>query len=170
MAGGGGEGGGGGGGGGYANCTFGLNYNNTDNGMMSEASFGDGTADQNDTQNVINFDGSNPSYIGRSFGSATVSTPQDAVWASSNWGTAWHRFKLHVKFNSGTASGNEVADGEFFVSIDGVTYVDASGLFNRHHSNPQVYRIELYGYRQNASAAFDLDYKDIFVSTEGFSS
>lgn len=153
----------------YANTTFALDYTGGDPGMMYQVSFGDGSGTGNDTSSVINFDGSNPSWIGRSYGAATVLTPQKKNWSSSNWGTSWHHFKFHVKFNSGTSASTEVADGAYYVEIDGKVYVDAKGLFNRNYSNLPIDRVELYGWAQNGSSPFDLWYDDVRITTGGFS-
>jgi hypothetical protein len=136
---------------GYANTTFSLDYTGYDFGAMYQVSFGDGTGLQNDTANVINFDGSSPSLIGRSYGLAAVSTPQMTRFASSQWGTSWHHFQMHVKFNSGTSSANEVNDGAYYVAIDDKVYVNATGLFNRNPSNGPIDYIELLGWSQNGS-------------------
>lgn len=151
-----------------ANTTFGLDYTGVDMGSLYQVSFGDGTTAYNDTQNVINLDGSYPDWIGRSYGTASVSTPQNSAWASSNWGTDWHHFRFHVKFNSGTSAATEVADGEYYVEIDGVTYVDATGLLNRHYSNGPIERVELLGYSRGAAAPFEIWYDNVVVTTDGF--
>jgi hypothetical protein len=153
---------------GYANTTFALDYAGSDKGAMAQVSFGDGSSGSNDTANVINFDGSNPEWIGRSFGRATVRTPQNTRWASSNWGTGWHHFKLYCKFNSGTTAQDEVADGAYYVEIDGKVYVDAKGIFNRHYSNEPIDRIELFGWAQSGSQPFELWYDDVRITTGGF--
>lgn len=152
----------------YANTTFGLNYTGGDNGSMYQVSFGDGSVTANDTANVVNFDGSYPEWIGRSFGTANVATPQQQAWASSQWGTEWHHFRLAVKFNSGTTAANETADGAFYVEIDGEVYVDAQGLFNRHPFNGPLDRIELFGWAQGGSAPFEIWYDEVCLSTGGF--
>jgi hypothetical protein len=153
-----------------ANTTFGLDYTGVDRGSMYQVSFGDGvgTTVTNDTANVINFDGSSPTDIGRSYGTASVSTPENAAWSSSNWGDDWHYFRIHAKFNSGTSALTEVADGEYFVEIDGVVYVDATGLFNRHYSNGPIERVELFGYARGATTAFSVMYDDVRINTDGF--
>jgi hypothetical protein len=153
---------------GYANTTFGLDYTGVDFGSMYQVSFGDGSGTSNDTANVINFNGEYPEWIGRSFGTASVLTPQNQIWASSNWGTEWHHFRIHVKFNSGTSAADEVADGEYYVEIDGTVYVDAQGLFNRHWSNGPIDRVELFGWAQNGSQPFEIWYDDVRLSTGGF--
>jgi hypothetical protein len=152
----------------YANTTFGLDYTGVDFGCMYQVSFGDGSSVANDTANVIDFDGSEPQEIGRSYGTAIVQTPQASRWASSNWGTSWHHFRLRAKFNSGSTAQNEVADGAYYVEIDGKVYVDAAGLFNRNASNAPIDRIEIFGWSQNGSAPFEILYDNLTVSTGGF--
>jgi hypothetical protein len=154
--------------GGYANTTFGLDYTGVDFGAMYQVSFGDGSSVANDTANVINFDGGFPEWIGRSFGTATVSTPQGALWASSSWGDDWHHFRLGLRFNSGTSEADEIADGAYYVEIDGAVYVDAQGLFNRHPTNGPIRNVELFGWSQNGSEPFELWYDDVCLSTGGF--
>jgi hypothetical protein len=154
--------------GGYANTTFALDYTGADYGSMYQVSFGDGSTNGNDTANVINFDGQYPNWIGRSYGKATVSTPPKKAWASSNWGTTWHHFRIHTKFNSGTTAATEVNDGEYFVEIDGVVYVDAKGLFNRHYSNLPIDRVELFGWSQSGTKAFDIWYDNVRITTGGW--
>lgn len=151
-------------GGAYSNCTFALAYGT---GVMAEVSFGDGSTSQNDTQQVLKFDGSNPSWIGRSYNNgAVVSTPQSASF--SGWSdNAWHNFKLGVKFNSGTSAANETNDGTFYVEIDGNVYCDASGLFNRYWGASDIEMVELFGYAANG-LAFDMDYDNIVISKDGF--
>lgn len=152
----------------YANTTFALDYTGVDLGGMYQVSFGDGSGTGNDTANVINFDGQNPEWIGRSFGTASVQTPQNALWASSNWGTDWHHFRIRAKFNTGSSASDEVADGAYHVEIDGKVYVDATGLFNRHWSNGPIDRVELFGWAQNGSEPFELWYDDVRLSIGGF--
>jgi hypothetical protein len=155
---------------GYANTTFGLDYTGADGdyGDMYQVSFGDGSAKANDTAAVINFNGSYPQWIGRSFGKANVETPQKKRFSAAEWGSDWHHFKLHVKYNSGTTAENEVADGEYFVEIDGKVYVSAKGLFNRHPSNLPIERIELLNWAQNGKEPFEVWYDDIRITTGGF--
>lgn len=155
-------------GGAYANTTFGLDYTGVDPGAMYQVSFGDGSSTGNDTANVINFDGEYPEWIGRSFGTADVKTPENQMWASANWGTEWHHFRIRAKFNSGESAANEVADGAYYVEIDGKVYVNATGLFNRHWSNGPIDRVELFGWAQNGSEPFELWYDDVRLSTGGF--
>lgn len=152
-----------------ANCTLGLDYTGNDNGALRVISFGDGTGTDNDTQNVIQLNGGNPSWVGRSYGvTAALSTPI-GYFASTSWGTDYHDFKFKVKFNTGTTAGNEVADGEFYLAIDDVIYCDATGLFNRHYSNGNIKSVEFFGYTTNGPAGgFDMTIKNPYMSTVGF--
>ena len=151
-----------------ANTTFGMNYTGGDNGSLYQVSFGDGSTPFNDTQNVINLDGTYPSWIGRSYGHATVATPQKSAWASSNWGTNWHHFKMHVKFKSGNSGAAEVADGQYYLEIDGKVYADASGLFNRNYTNGPIDSIQIFGWAQGGSTPFEIWYSNVVISTGGF--
>jgi hypothetical protein len=135
---------------------------------MYAVSFGDGSMTANDTQNVILFDGTNPTWIGRSYGTAMVDTPEGHLWASSNWGTGWHLFELYVRFNSGDSPGTEVADGAYIVKIDGVTYVSATGIFNRHYSDAPIDNIQLFGWEQNSSQPSEVWYDNVEIAIGGF--
>lgn len=152
----------------YSNTTFGLDYTGVDYGAMYVVSFGDGSSDSNDTQNIISFDGTYPNGVGRSYGKAKVLTPQKKMWSSSNWGKDWHHFRFHVKYNTGTTAANEVADGEYYVEIDGVVYVDAKGIFNRHYSNKPIQTIGFFDWSQTGKYAFDIWYDNIKITTGGF--
>lgn len=154
---------------GYSNTTMATDYTGVDHGSIFALAFGDGSTPGNDTSQLIKFDGSDPRWIGRSYGSAIIKTPQMKRFASTDWGTDWHYFKFHVKYNSGNSAANEVADGEYYVEIDGKVYVDAKGLFNRHYSNLPIDRISLYDWAQSGTSAFDLWYRDVTISTSGFS-
>ncbi len=153
---------------GYANTTFGLDYTGIDNGSMYAASFGDGTDLTNDTANVVLMDGTNPGWIGRSHGlpGTSVATPQGKAFASAEWGSEWHLFELHVKFNSGTTAANEKNDGELFVRIDGKVYVDAKGLFNRNFLNKPIGSVDVLGWSQGGTMPFDVWYDNIEVSLD----
>lgn len=154
---------------GKANCTFGLNYTGIDNGSFDSIAFGDGTSVNNDTQSIIKLDGtSNAAQLGRNFGAATILTPQSAPFPSSAWGTDWHSFKMSVKFNSGTTSGNETNDGKFYLEIDGDIYVNATDIWNRHYTNPPILQLGLFGWSQSGLSAFDVEYRDVVISTGGF--
>jgi hypothetical protein len=155
---------------GYANTTFALDYTGADYGSMYQVSFGDGSTAYNDTANVINFDGSYPQWIGRSFGTARVQTPMGRSFRSTDWGTAWHKFRIRVKYNSGTTSANQIADGAYYVEIDGNVYVNATGLYNRHYSNKPIDRVELFGWTQSGTRPFEIWYDDVRISSGGFAS
>jgi len=141
----------------YANFTFGLQYSG---GQFTEISFGDGSNTSNDTANVIRLDGSNPEFIGRSFGAASVTTS-----SAFSWDANWHKFRMRARYNSGTSAGNEVADGIFRLEIDDVVRVNATNVFNRHPTTNirRLDRIEWFGYNQNSSGAWEMDIRDIFV-------
>lgn len=153
---------------GYANATIQPDYTGIDNGGFVFIGFGDGKALENDFGNVIFLNGAEPSWIGRSYGLATVNTPQKSFWPSSNWGADWHRFRVKVKFNSGDSAATETNDGEFYLEIDGTVYVDAKGLFNRHPSNLPIDRVTFMDWSQSGTQPFEVWYDDIVVSTGGF--
>jgi hypothetical protein len=159
----------------YSNTTFGLDYTKIDDGIgsMYQVSFGDGSDLINDSQNVISLDGSYPAWAGRSYGkTAVIKTPMKKNFASKNWGTDWHQFKLMVKFNDGTSKENEVPNGAYYVEIDGSVYVDATGLFNRHYSSGDISHVEFGGWAQGSrdtyNPAFDIYYDDIVISSGGW--
>ena len=128
-------------------------------GIIRQISFGDGSGVGNDTTNVINLD--DATVNGRNNGIASISCPNgEWTWPDTNL----HEFKLHVKFNTGTTSENEVNDGEFHLYIDDQPYVVATGLFNRHYSNLPIQYMSMIDYTQN-TAAFTLTMDDIYVST-----
>jgi hypothetical protein len=154
----------------YANMTFFTNYNGGDYGAIYQVIFGDGAVITNDGEHGINLNGSNPQAIGRSYGTAKVLTPQMAPFSSTDWGTDWHHFRVHVKFNSGTTSQNEVPDGEVYLEIDGKVYVDATGLYNRNPANGPIHNIELFGWAQQDPQPFQLWYDNVRITTGGFMS
>lgn len=160
--------------GGYANTTFGLDYTGiaAGKGTLSQVGFGDGSSLQNDVQNVINFNGSNPSWVGRSYGKATVKTPENRGFTAAEWGDKWHHFRFKVKFNSAAKNADnsytEVNDGEYFVQINGKVYVDATGLFNRHPSNGPIAKVALLDWSQNIDQSFEIWYDNVKITTGGF--
>lgn len=154
----------------YADTTIATNYAGGDFGSIYQISFGDGAPLANDSQHAIWLDGTHPQSIGRSYGTATVLTPQHSAFTSTDWGTAWHHFRIHVKFNSGTTSQNQVADGEYYLEIDGKVYVNATGLYNRNPANGPIHTVEFFGWAQSDPQAFQLWYDDIRISTGGFMS
>ncbi len=152
----------------YADTTIATDYTGVDYGAIRQVSFGDGTTLANDSQNVINLNGSNPQWIGRSYGTAVVKTPQMSNFSSSDWGTGWHHFRIHVKFNDGTTAQNEVPNGEYYLEVDGTVYVDATGLYNRNPANGPMNYIGFFGWAQSDTGSFQLLYDDIRISTGGF--
>ncbi len=93
-----------------------------------------------------------------------------SAFSSADWGTGWHHFRIHIKFNSGTTTLNEVPDGEIYIEIDGKIYVNATGLFNRNPANGPIDHIEFFGWAQNETQPFQVWYDDIRISTGGFTS
>jgi hypothetical protein len=154
----------------YADTTIFTNYSGGDYGSVYQVAFGDGSVLPNDSQHGINLNGNNPQAIGRSYGTAKVLTPQMSAFTSADWGTQWHHFRVHVKFNSGTTSQTEVPDGEVYLEIDGNVYVDATGLYNRNPANGPIHNIELFGWAQQDPQPFQLWYDDVRISTGGFMS
>jgi hypothetical protein len=154
----------------FANTTFNTDYTGIDSGAILQILFGDGTDLPNDGQNAIKLNGGSPNLIGRSYGAAVVQTPQNTGFSSTDWGTGWHHFLIHAKFNSGTTAQNQVPNGEYFLEIDGKVYLDAVGLYNRNPANGPIDHIELFGWAQNDPAAFQVTYYDVRISTGGFMS
>ena len=154
---------------GYADATFQTDYTGIDSGALIMVAYGDGTNTINDSQNIITLNGTGEN-VGRSAGSAVVLTPQMHDFPSSAWGTGWHHFRMHIKFNSGTSSSNEVADGEDYLEIDGKVYVDATGLFNRNPQNGPISYVGFFGWAQDDPQPFDIWYDNIVISTGGFAS
>lgn len=154
---------------GYANATIYTDYTGAEYGAIRQIGFGDGKTIVNDSQNVINLSGTG-TYIGRSVGTAKISTPQKSVFSAADWGNGWHHFRVHVKFNSGTNSQNEVPDGEYYLEIDGKVYVDATGIYNRNPANGPIASVEFFGWAQTESQPFQVWYDGIRISTGGFMS
>lgn len=153
---------------GWANATLGANYTGPVNGGILNVEFGDGTTVLNDGQNTIFLNGAQPKWIGQSYGVASVLTPDPNGWPSSNWGTSWHHFRVHVKFNSGNTVSNKVPDGEVYVEIDGQVYVNATGLYDRNPANGPIDYIEFGGWAQTDPEPFDVWFDNITISAGGF--
>jgi len=154
-----------------ANATFGLDYTGINNGSMIYVNFGDGTTNSNDAQQVVNLSGASPANVGRSWGMGASIVSPGVSFLSSQWGTGWHTFRFKIKFNDGTSAANEVNNGEIWVSIDGVDYVKATGLFNRHYTNGDIAYLSFGDWSQapaGGSPAFDIHFDNIFVSQYGF--
>lgn len=159
---------------GYANTTFSLDYTgvSTGKGSLAQIGFGDGSSLTNDTQNVINLTGSYPAWIGRSYGKAEVKVPEGKSFHASEWEDKWHHFRVKVKFNSSTKNADgtytEINDGEYFLQIDGRTYLAAKGLFNRHPSNLPIAKVALLDWSQNMDEPFEIWYDNVKITTGGF--
>ena len=149
---------------GAANTTVMADYTGANQGAIRLAEYGDGTTQSNDSQNAIFFNGL--AVVGRAKGIATVLTPQ--MHSFSNWGIGWHHFRIHIKFNSGTTSANQVPNGEIYVEIDGQVYVDTTGLYNRNYLDLPINYIGFFGWAQTDPQAFDVWYDNIVISTGGF--
>lgn len=154
---------------GYANTTLGPMWgpNTTTVGEFMGVAFGDGSTTTNDQANGIRFTG-NSNILGRSYGIATVLTPQMSYWPGSNWGTSWHHFRIHIKFNDGTSAANEVPDGVVYEEIDGKVYVDATGVYNRYYGNGPINYVGFFGWAQSDPQPFDVWLDNIVISTGGF--
>ncbi|MBK8187101.1 MAG: hypothetical protein IPK77_07580 [Cellvibrio sp.] len=161
-----------------ANTTFGLGQGKVSegegptNGTFNYIGFGDG-ADGDvsyDVKNVIFLSGDNPSWIGRSYNkTAIVKTPQNKSFDPADWGETWHHFRIQCKFNSGSSDETEIADGEYYVEIDGNVYVDATGLFNHHWTNPPIRNVAVFDWTDHQEGqSFELWYDNFRVTTGGF--
>ncbi len=156
-----------------ANVTYNPDYDG--DGAWSRISFGDGTTTGNDTSNNIWFGtvdgnpasaGYNASWVGRIYPSEVVERPyaQDYVFDDQDW----HTVRIIHAYNTGTTSGNEVANAKAIIWVDGVQILNATGFFNRHPTNPRrIKGIEFGGWTQN-TGEFDIDYKNIKISTGSF--
>lgn len=151
-------------GGNYANTTFGTDYSTGD---YLEISYGNGEGIINDANVALQYAG-NVNGTMRGDGLQNWSAPQGRTFTSTDWGTDWHNFKIHCKFNSGTTEENQVADGEYYVEIDGVVWGHATGIYNRHWTNENIEKIVLYNWSQDAPNQFTVDFDDIVISTGGF--
>lgn len=155
---------------GYADATFQTDYTGVDQGGIIMLGFGDGTNTINDGENIISLNDGPNMNVGASAATAVVLTPQMSDFKSSDWGTAWHHFRIHIKFNSGTTTANEVADGQMYLEIDGKVYVNATGLLNRNPQNGPIGYVGFFGWAQDDPQPFDIWYDNIVISTGGFAS
>lgn len=153
----------------YADTTFATDYTGADYGALRQVSFGDGGGPVNDSQDVIDLTGLH-SYLGTQPSTAVINTPQKSTFSSTDWGASWHHFRIHVKFNSISASGAKVPDGEYYLEIDGKVYVDATGLYNRNPVDGPIAKVAFFGWAQTEPQPFQLWYDDIRISTGGFMS
>ncbi len=154
---------------GYANVTFGLDYTGIDNGAMLAVSYGDGSvAGNQDTQHTASL---NESVVSSSKGrnAAAPITAENGEFASTDWGTEWHDFRLHFKHSSGLTAETEVADGEIYVEIDGVVKLHTTGIFTRHFDNGQnIGTVRLFDWSQGNGPAFKLNIDDVVITSGGF--
>lgn len=163
----------------YANTTFGIEYGT---GNINAVSYGNGVTVggytnsttftrslANDTQSVVDYDPSATWNVDpRSRDSGSVVT-QNGVFSASSWGTGWHKFQLRAKLNSGTTALNEVNDGAYEVWIDDVLQVKALNMWNRHYLNAFYGTINLFGWSQTGTQAFEVHIRDgMTVSTGGW--
>ena len=153
---------------GYADITFQTDYTGIDTGALFQIGFGDGTSQINDSQDVIRLEGGG--VLGAAATTAVILNPQSTDFPSSAWGTAWHHFRMYVKFNSGTTTANELPDGQIYLEIDGKVYVDATGLYNRNPQNGPIDYVGFFGWAQDDPQPFDIWYDNIVISTGGFAS
>lgn len=161
---------------GYSNTTIGLDYTGIEagTGSLYAISFGDGTTAQNDTQKVIYLSSKVGTgaltAVGRSQAIAKITKSSGTIFRASAWGDGWHHFRVHIKYNTGTTKENEVADGEYYIEINGTPYIEAKNLFNRHYSNLPIQKISFFDWAQGGTAPFEIWYDDITISTGGFMS
>lgn len=151
----------------YANATFGTSYSSDDRGCLDYIGFADGTSTANDINNAVTLYNSGSDTTGRN-GSLTKTIQSSTTFASSEWGSTWHKFQFRLKMNSGTNSGNEVNDGAIEVYIDGVMRARAINIFNRHPSNGFIETINFFGYSKEASAPFEVHMREITVALGGW--
>lgn len=152
---------------GYANMTAGPNY--SANQSFDRISFGDGTTVSQDTTHQIRLDGTTDANdMGRGWATSNINTP-NGEFIATDWGTDWHTFRMYFKYNTGTTSGNEVANAAAYLDIDGVLYCDAGGFFNRNPNNSQyASAIGLFGYLQGNSVDIELNYDNVKLTVGGF--
>ena len=158
----------------YADTTFLLDYTGVDPGGLLAVYFGDGTDETNDSQDMIRLNHVD-SYLGSNNAQAVVLTPQDQYFSSSDWGTGWHHFLMHVRFNTNTdpTAQDPNPNGEIYLEIDGKVYVDVTDLSNRYIGaadgiNGPIQYVQFFGWAQTDSQPFTIWYDNIVISTGGF--
>ena len=159
---------------GYANTTFLLDYTGVDPGGLLAVYFGSGMSEVNDSQDMIRLNDVH-SYLGSNNAQAVVLTPQDQDFSSSDWGTGWHHFLMHVRFNTNTnpTAQDPNPNGEIYLEIDGKVYVDVSDLSNRYIGaadgvNGPIQYVQFFGWAQTDPQPFTIWYDNIVISTGGF--
>jgi hypothetical protein len=154
---------------GYANTTFGLVSDSDRPGTMTQISFGDGTISENDVANVVNLGGEHPEWVGRAWNKGAKVYTGNTPWLTTDWKDTWHHFYVRAKFNTGSCvSGKpsvpEVNDGAYKLVIDGKTFVDATGLFNRNCKNMPIRNIDFFDWGQNGTKPFEVWLDNIKIS------
>lgn len=155
---------------GYANTTLGTDYTGVSQGGFTMVSFGDGTSLENDTQNIVRLTGQSQA-IGISaeqsnpLDDAVVLTPQMQYFTGPDWGTGWHHFRIHVKFNTNTQG---EPNGAIYLQIDNKVYVNVTHLANRNPANGPINFIGFFGWAQTDPQPFDIWYDNIVISTGGW--
>jgi hypothetical protein len=144
----------------YCNSTFGALYPTA---VMESVAFGDGTGEENDQQHAFRYDGTLPDWAGRNheLPGAVVLTSGGPNFEFED--DEWHDFEYICKYNTGTTVGDEVSDGAFYVKIDGVMRLDATGVFNRHPSNLPMDSGHLGDWSQGATEPFVVEFTDVIV-------
>ena len=149
----------------YANVTFGIDYSGESNGGIIGTAFGDGDTVQNDTAAMVDYTQRPWAGIGRSASVGGNIVTRGVNWDASNWSTTWHKFQFRAKLNS-VINGVEVNDGIFETYIDGLLWGGGYSLFNRNVINHAYESINLFGWSQSGTAAFELNIRNgMTVST-----
>lgn len=158
---------------GYANTTFGISGDAGQVGSLTYIGFGDGNNTENDVDNVILLSGDYPNWIGRSYGAATVYN-KGTNWDYVNWKDQWHHFRVHAKFHTSNFNYttntcvSETNDGEYYLEIDGVIFVDAKGLFNHHCGNLPFSHVKLLDWGGGTFGPFEINLDNIRITSGGF--
>ncbi len=155
---------------GYANTTFGTDFTGVSQGGFTMIGYGDGTSLENDTQNIVRLTGESQA-IGISAdeskpaNDAIVLTPQMSYFTGADWGTGWHHFRIHVKFNTNTQG---EPNGAIYLQIDNKVYVNVTHLANRNPLNGPISYIGFFGWAQTDPEPFEIWYDNIVISTGGW--
>jgi hypothetical protein len=155
---------------GYANTTIGTDFTGVSQGGFVMIGYGDGTSLDNDTQDIIRLTGQ-AQTIGISahqsnpINDAIVLTPQMKYFTGADWGTGWHHFRIHVKFNTNTTG---EPNGAIYFQIDNKVYANVTHLANRNPANGPIRDIGLFGWAQSDPQPFDIWYDNVVISTGGW--
>lgn len=145
---------------GYSNTTYQLEENK----LFDHISFGDGTTVGNDVAQVINYDGAHPEYAGRNDGLADIYV----AGSSFTFDTSMHRVRIKHRYNSGTTLETETNDGEYYVEVDGVVYLHATGIYNRHYTNSLYIEQIMFGGVVQNDPPLRILWDSVKISTDGF--